>query len=123
MDHIFLTYEEAGKRLGIKSDSVRRRARSRKWPRRSGNDGLTQVGVPSELLTPEPSHGSPGGPLPGHITDNETVELRAENRFLKEKVEDLKEDRDRWRTQAEQLSKPRSGLIERIADRLFRNNT
>ena len=28
---IFMTYDDAAKRLGIKSDSVRRRAAARKW--------------------------------------------------------------------------------------------
>lgn len=38
-----MTYAEAAERLGIKPDSVKRRARSRRWPRRVGNDGAARV--------------------------------------------------------------------------------
>ena len=32
---IFMTYDDAAKRLGIKSDSVRRRAAARKWQKKN----------------------------------------------------------------------------------------
>ena len=122
MDHVFLTYEEAATRLRIKPDSVRRRARARKWPRQVGNDGLTRVGVPSGLLEPDKTPGTPPGAPPGPPPDTEAAELRVENRFLKEQVQELKEERDRWRAQAERLSEPRPGFFEGVIDRLFRRD-
>jgi hypothetical protein len=49
-DTVWMTYDEAGRRLGIKSDSVRRRAASRKWPKRMGNDRLARVGIPASVI-------------------------------------------------------------------------
>jgi hypothetical protein len=113
MEHIFLTYDEAAARLGIKADSVRRRARARKWPRRIGNDGKTQVGIPADLGADAP----PGLP-PGAPADTETAELRVENRMLRERLDELRSDRDAWREQAERLSESRPiGIIGRILGR------
>lgn len=116
MEHIFLTYEEAADRLGIKPDSVRRRARARKWPRRTGNDGKAQVGIPPDVLGAD----DPPGPPPGLPPDIETAELRVENRMLRERLDDLREERDRWREQAERLTetrKPIAGIFGRIFGR------
>lgn len=124
MDHIFLTYDEAGKKLGIKPDSVRRRARARKWPRRQGNDGKAQVGIPPDILGED----SPSGDPSGHPLDKlertaiieqssiEAAELRVENRMLREQMDELRSDRDKWREQAERLLEVRSttGFFNRL---------
>lgn len=44
----WLTYAEAADVLGIKLDSVKRRARGRKWPRIVGNDGRCRIQLPAE---------------------------------------------------------------------------
>lgn len=49
-DARWMTYEEAGRVLGIDSDSVARRARRSKWPRQPGNDGKTRVAIPPDAL-------------------------------------------------------------------------
>jgi hypothetical protein len=120
MDHTFLTYDEAAKRLHIKADSVRRRARARKWPRREGNDGLVLVGVPSELLTPDstPDKGqdSPPGHPPGHPPDARLGELEVEVKLLRSQLEDLRSDRDAWRDQAQALA-GRGGFWSRLLGR------
>lgn len=113
MEHIFLTYDEAADRLGIKPDSVRRRARARKWPRRKGNDGKAQVGIPPDALGAD----DPPGPPPGPPPDTEAAELRVENRMLRERLDELREERNRWRDQAERLAetrKPVAGIFGRI---------
>lgn len=113
MEHIFLTYDEAADRLGIKPDSVRRRARARKWPRRKGNDGKAQVGIPPDVLRADDPPGAP----PGTPPDTEAAELRVENRMLRERLDELRDDRDRWRDQAERLAqagKPVPGILARI---------
>lgn len=116
MEHIFLTYEEAATRLGIKADSVRRRARARKWPRRTGNDGKTQVGIPPDALGADDPPGTPPGPPP----DMDATELRVENRMLRERLDELRDERDRWREQAERLAeagRPVVGIFGRIFGR------
>lgn len=45
-ERTWLTYEEAGKALGIKTASAKRLSFRRHWPHRAGNDGLARVGVP-----------------------------------------------------------------------------
>jgi len=122
MEHIFLTYDEAATRLGIKPDSVRRRARARKWPRRQGNDGKTQVGIPADLgadVGADMGADTPPGLPPGAPADTETAELRVENRMLRERLDELRSDRDAWREQAERLSEARQpvGILGRIFGR------
>jgi hypothetical protein len=41
----WLTYSELGERLNISSEAVRQKAIRRRWPRRTANDGKTQVRV------------------------------------------------------------------------------
>ena len=116
MEHIFLTYEEAAVRLGIKPDSVRRRARSRKWPRRTGNDGKVLVGVPTSALAPDSSGDHPPGPPPGDPGDAVRIaELEVEVRMLKDRLADTQTDRDRLAVLLEKALEPRPGLLERIA--------
>lgn len=116
MEHIFLTYDEAADRLGIKPDSVRRRARARKWPRRTGNDGKAQVGIPPDVFGAD----NPPGPPPGPPPDTEAAELRVENRMLRERLDELRDERDKWRDQAERLAesgKPATGILARLFGR------
>ena len=116
MEHIFLTYDEAAKRLGIKPDSVRRRARSRRWPRRNGNDGKAMVGVPVSALPPDLSGDHPPGTPPGDPGDAVRIaELEVEVRMLKDRLADTQTDRDRLAVLLEKALEPRPGLLERIA--------
>lgn len=96
----WLTYEEAAKLLGIKPDSVRRRATARKWPRRQGNDGLARVLVPSGIVPDHAPDVTPG-PGPEIAPDAALIEraARAEARAdaLAAQLDDLRADRDAWR--------------------------
>ena len=47
-DGQWLTYADAGTRLGINAEAVRRRADRGKWARMPGNDGRTRVQVPDD---------------------------------------------------------------------------
>jgi hypothetical protein len=46
----WLSYDEASQALHIDRESVARRARRARWPRRTGNDGTVRVGVPADIL-------------------------------------------------------------------------
>lgn len=121
MEHEFLSYDEAAVRLEIKPDSVRRRARSRKWPRRTGNDGKALVGVPTSALPPDLSWDHPPGPPPGDPGDAVRIAaLEVEVKMLREQVKDLRGDRDRLYGLLERTPEPRTGIIERIV-RLVRS--
>jgi hypothetical protein len=48
-----MTYTEAGVRLGINAEAVRRRADRGKWARMPGNDGRTRVRVPEDARAPQ----------------------------------------------------------------------
>jgi hypothetical protein len=48
-DGQWMTYTEAGVRLGINAEAVRRRADRGKWARMPGNDGRTRVLVPEDV--------------------------------------------------------------------------
>src|SRR3954451_20126003 len=49
-DSQWMTYEEAGERLGIGPDSVARYARREKWSRQPGNDGKARVAIPPDCI-------------------------------------------------------------------------
>lgn len=133
------TYQEAADLLGIKPQSVKKRAIRRHWPRMTGNDGLARVQLPDDALPPVPS------PVPTDTTgdttrdmspsiDDLTDRLRAElaetrealarvegeSAMNKERLADLTSDRDRWRDMAERLSHAqaaRPGFIARLLGR------
>lgn len=108
------TYQEAADLLGIKPQSVKKRAIRRHWPRMTGNDGLARIQVPDDALPPVP------GPVPDDATEDipgdmsrtvdDTAErLRAElaetrealarvdgeNAANRERITDLMTERDR----------------------------
>ena len=49
-EEFWLTYSEAAEKLGIKIDSVKRRARARRWAKRIRNDGIAEVRIPTDAL-------------------------------------------------------------------------
>lgn len=108
-DGEWLTYEEAGLRLGVQADSVRRRASARKWQRRPGNDGKARVLVPFEALPI----------VPDVSTDESGQETAAEVeiRMLRDRVQDLTRERDEWRSQAQALIIQRRSLWSRLLGR------
>lgn len=125
MEEQWLTYSEAANRLGIKIDSVKRRARSRRWPRRKGNGGLVQVAIPTDalpdILPERPSDTLPDNP-PSINADAEAEAQRARADALAEQVADLRTERDRLLTIIENQSRPvdaRAGILDRLGH-LFR---
>ena len=112
MTETWLTYSEAAALLAIKIDSVKRRARARRWPRRSGNDGLVQVCIPPDAL-PERRPDNPPD-ITEHIRPKDpsldTLRNRAEAAereaaaqaaradALAEQIADLRTERDRLLT-------------------------
>ena len=123
----WLTYAEASERLGIKPESVKRRARSRKWPRRVGNDGAARVLVPFERLEDArtESREDASAQIP---PDTETLEraIRAEARadaaevMLKEARDDRAGQRALGRTQHgdrdREVGEQHRGAAARAAD-------
>jgi hypothetical protein len=106
----FMTYADAAQALSVKIESVQRRARNRKWPKKRGNDGLARVGIPIHLLDTvvPPETDIPPAILPALPPDSaddfriKYFASEAENRQLRERLDDLKADRDAWRNQAQQ---------------------
>lgn len=101
-----MTYAEAARLLGIKVDSVMRRARNRKWHKELGNDGLARVAVPVSILPPDgppafPKDDPPALPKDDPALSSRIASLETEVRMLRESMSDLKADRDAWREQAQ----------------------
>lgn len=128
MDAEWLTYAEAAQRLGIKSDSVKRRARSRRWLRRTSNTGVVQVAIPADVLPDASADGRSDAlpdnqapirtdnPPPSALVEAETQRARAD--ALAEQVADLRTERDRLLTIIENQSRPidaRPGFLDRLA--------
>lgn len=114
-DAIWLTYDEAAERLGIKADSVRRRAAARKWPKRQGNDGKARVGIPPDVI--------PAG-IPAVTPDNsdEIRTLRTERDAARAEL--ARADAEITRL-SEMLSRSieaqtRPSILIRILERVFR---
>jgi DNA repair exonuclease SbcCD ATPase subunit len=79
-DHVrWLTYAEAGRLLGTKDDSIRRRAMRVGWKRRQGNDGRALVAVPLDVLADvsgDKSDPDKGLDIRGDIAGNRLSDLR-----------------------------------------------
>lgn len=115
-----MTYAEAAAALGVKVDSVKRRARNRHWKRELGNDGLVRIAVPAAILAtsldspPDNPQDAPRDD-PGDILRLERMvsALETEVRMLRETQGDLRAERDVWR----ELAQRRwwHGLIQRWA--------
>lgn len=100
-----MTYAEAAQLLGIKVESVMRRARNRKWHKELGNDGFARVAVPLSILPPDDPPRCPGDAPKEHPRDDPALAVRigsleTEVRMLREAMADLRADRDAWRDQA-----------------------
>lgn len=106
-DTVWLTYDEAAAKLGVKADSVRRRAASRKWPRRVGNDGLARVGIPVSIIPDRTPVAIPDDNTenPDNSDKIRIAVLEAEGRQLRERLADTQADRDRL-----------AGLLEKALD-------
>ena len=119
-----MTYDEAAEALGIKADSVRRQARLRNWPRRTGNDGRAQVDIPEDRLTESPTDAKKIEiPLPPPDHDARIIRAEARAEAAEKRAEELAQDRDRWQAMAEalraDLATERS-VSRTWLDRLFR---
>lgn len=118
----WLTYQEAAERLGIKVDSVKKRAARRLWQRRMGNDGRTRVLVPSDCppqRTPDIPTDIPPDRDPVSVPDDTRERLASattEIRLLREMLDDLTKDRDALRDALERAASShpktvRTGLL------------
>jgi alkylation response protein AidB-like acyl-CoA dehydrogenase len=101
-----MTYAEAAGLLGIKVDSVMRRARNRKWHKELGNDGLARIAVPVSIIPPDDPPAFPADDPPEPPKDDPAISARiasleTEVRMLRENMVDLRADRDAWRDQAQ----------------------
>ena len=128
-DHVWLTYDEAAEALGIKADSVRRRAAARKWPKRPGNDRTVRVGIPRDAIHDRTSDATPA-PI-RDVTPDDTDQIRAdlaatkialaasqaETAGLRDRLTDTQADRDRLAALLEKALEPRPGILARIFGR------
>lgn len=119
-DMIWLTYDEAAARLGILPDSVRRRAASRKWPRRSGNDGKARVGIPNDIIPADTPAPTPDNPDVSEELRTRLASAEIEVRLVREQLEDMKSERD---IQREMLRAVLDDMRDRksLWQRLFRS--
>jgi hypothetical protein len=117
----WLTYSEIAEALGIARESARQLVIRKHWGRRKGNDGRARIAVPKEVLPiplapsdatsvstppPLPATAVDTPPAPSVGTSHE-IELRihvavleAELKALREVLEEMKRDRDRWHEEA-----------------------
>ena len=104
----WFTWEEAAARLGIKPESVQRRARARRWPRVRGNDGRARVQIPPDAIPDSPpdirEELPPAAPsdTPETLARLAVAEARLADALAL--AADLRADRDHWRQQAERLA-------------------
>jgi hypothetical protein len=100
-----MTYVDAASVLGVKVDSVKRRARNRRWKREKGNDGLVRIGVPVEIFALSRTENPPDRPPDdtGDILrlEKQVSALDTEVKMLRERQDDLMQDRDHWRAMAQ----------------------
>lgn len=125
MSDEWMTYAEAGKILGIKPESVKRRARAKRWPRITGNDGKARVQIP-DMLNPgdgreddlQDALPTPSAPNPPHDDTRERLaSAETEIRLLRERLDDLTADRDALRDALERAASRPPSLWARLFQR------
>lgn len=126
MSEEWMTYADAAARLGIKPDSVKRQARSKKWAKRTMNDGTVQVAVPADRLPDARPAVLPSPPPEDSGADRwaeERAELSARASIAEARAEaaerratEIAEDRDRWQDMARTLAE-RPGFWARLLNR------
>lgn len=121
-EYKFMTYDEAAKLLCIKPDSVRRRAASKRWPKRQGNDRKARVGIPAHIIPDSIPAPSPAL-IPDDLalreelaaTKTSLARLEGQAEATAARLKDLIHDRDAWKAQAEHLARrERSGFWSRL---------
>jgi len=96
-DYEMLTYKEIADRLGIKLPSVRQTVSRRKWRRIKQNDGTIKIEVPVSYLQRENVVVDDAIDINVDVNvDVDNARLVAENEYLKKRIVDLENDRDRW---------------------------
>lgn len=138
MTEIWLTYADAAERLGIKVDSVKRRARARRWHRRTRNDGIVEISIPTDALTDRRPDYTPDNPdliRPPDPPSNSLLEAldllrkveaeaashKARADALADQVADLRTDRDRLMSVIEEQSRTARPVVTvGFFERLFR---
>ena len=118
-DNVWMTYDEAAKAMGIKKESVQRRAALRKWPKRKGNGRKVQVGIPADAI-PE-LHPENHGEIHPDINHDKMTEITAENAGLKAEVkqlnmrlDDAKADNAKLIDMMTEMTRPAPSLWARI---------
>lgn len=103
MSQNWFTYAEAATVLGIKPDSVKRRAMRKRWPKRMGNDGKARIQMPDAVTNDITSDTTPDittdkSPPPERDDTRERLAAaETEVRLLREMVRDVTADRDAMR--------------------------
>lgn len=138
MTETWMTYADAADRLGIKLDSIKRRARARRWNRRTRNDGAVEICIPPDALPerrPDNTPDNPGVIRPADPPSNlllEALEMlrkteadaashKARADALADQVADLRTDRDRLMSVIEEQSRTARPIVTvGFFERLFR---
>jgi hypothetical protein len=118
----WLTYAQAGERLGMSAEAVRHRARRSCWRTMPGNDGRTLVMVPAEIeVQPVRTPARAVDRAPNHAADQSAETARAHAR-----ADRAEADRHAAEERADQAHK-RADVAIALADRtlaqLFEANT
>jgi hypothetical protein len=83
----WLTYQEAGDRLGVSAEAARAKAARKRWRRQIGNDGLARILLPGDLPVTTRARGSgdqpmtprsPPGQRPADAANIKALEARVE---------------------------------------------
>jgi hypothetical protein len=110
----WLTYDEAARRLGILPDSVRRRAASRKWPRRVGNDRLARVGIPRSIIPDGAPARIPDDPDDSGQLRADLAAAQARLEGLEARLADTQSERDRLADLLERALETRRSIWSRL---------
>src|SRR5215218_4136753 len=90
----WMSYDELAAAIGINRESARQLAIRKRWGRRKGNDGKARVGVPEEVLRPDPrpATGPETGPSPSESTSVAPSDDRSPIRVLTRHIERLEQE-------------------------------
>lgn len=111
---IWLTYEDAAKKLGISIDSVRRKARKELWIKRKNNYGKITIAVPfnSSQKTRQQTDLETGHNV--YELQKKLAVLEIEIKLEKNRADTFEADRDAWKKMAETVVAENKEMMKTI---------
>ena len=98
-----ITLKEASERVGVTRQTLMKAIKNGRISAEKSEKGEWRV-EPIELFRVWPPVNGVQQPIQPILTDGDTITLQAENRLLRAQLDEIREERNAWREQAQRLA-------------------